>query len=241
MDLFIGYLMDVARWVVILILTAVYPESYQAWRGVVVEIVRPDEFKVDRLGHPVNVRLYGVDSPLVIRGQPFGKIARAYAERRLVGRVVKVQPVPGLIKGPWYRPKILPYDDLHWDDNVRNRYIRLMALVYLDGESLSEEYLKKGMAWWYRPFVPFERGYKYLEDQAREAKAGLWTLRDPRPPWEYQHTPISEVNPWQKKRGELLAFSGAGIAMALLILVVVWLVVRSRARGRKTKWTAART
>jgi len=76
MDQLIGYLVDAARWLVILILTLLHPEAYSPWQGRVMEIVRPDEFKVvrttgERLGDTVNVRLYGVDTPLVIRQQPF--------------------------------------------------------------------------------------------------------------------------------------------------------------------------
>lgn len=219
--------MDAARWLLILILALVYPDSYSAWQGKVVDIVRADEVKVARWGvkfaGTVNVRLYGVDSPLVVRRQPYGKEAKAYATRRLMGRVVKVQPLPGLVKGLWYRPKkFVPHDDLHWDGNIHTRYDRVIALVYVDGVNISEEYLTNGIAWWYKPFVPFERGYKHLQDEARKARKGLWALPDPIPPWKWQKTPISRVNPWQRKQWTLFAYAALGV---LIFIVLVMLLV----------------
>ncbi|MDQ7785100.1 MAG: thermonuclease family protein [Desulfomonilaceae bacterium] len=232
MDLLLGYLMDAARWVIILILAAVYPESYSAWHGRVMEIVRADEFKVARsgdiLGELVNVRLYGVDAPLEVRKQPFGKEAKAYADRRLLGRVVKVQPLPGLVKGSWYRPeKLVPRDDLHWQGGAETRYHRVIALVHLEGVNINEEYLSNGIAWWYEPFVPFERGYKHLQDAAQKAGKGLWALPDPVPPWKWQKTPLAEVNPWQRKKWALVALAGAGVFIAVLFgLLLVQLAKR---------------
>jgi endonuclease YncB( thermonuclease family) len=221
MDQLIGYLMDAARWLVIFILALVYPESYSAWQGRVIEIVRADELKVvrsgDRLGKIVNVRLYGVDSPLAVRQQPFGKEAEAYAVRRLWGTVVKVQPLPGLVKGSWYRPKkIVPHDDLHWEGNIKTRYDRVIALVYVEGVNIGEEYLTNGIAWWYKPFVPFELGYKHLQEQAQKARKGLWALPDPVPPWKWQKTPIADVNPWQRKKWTLFAFAAVGFLIVIL-------------------------
>ncbi|MFH1116966.1 MAG: thermonuclease family protein [Pseudomonadota bacterium] len=232
MEQVIGYIMDAARWLVLFILATIYPESYSPWHGRIIEIVRPDEFKVmrsgDILGVPVNVRLYGVDSPLVVRNQPFGKEAEEYAARRLWGNVVKVQPLPGLVEGRWYRPKrFVPLDDLHWQGNVDKRYNRVIALVHLDGINMTEDYLTNGIAWWYKPFVPFELGYKHLQDQAQEARKGLWALPDPVPPWRWQKTPLAEVNPWQRKKWSLFAAGVAGLmAVVLLVMLPVMLVRR---------------
>lgn len=239
LDQLLGYLVDVARYLAVFVLTLVYPQHYTPWNARVVEIVRPDEVRVVRGPEVVNVRMYGVDSPLLVRNQHFGKEARAYTEKRLLGRVITVQPLPARVKGPWYKPRLFPVDDLRWDGN-RNKYQRYMALVYVDGESFGEELLKKGMARWYSPFVPFERGYKHLEDEAKAAGRGLWHEKDTVPPWEYQKTPITEMNPWQRVQGLgnaiLVVTIVAGIAfliVAVYILVTVlkWLF-RVRARRK---------
>ncbi len=231
MDQLIGYFMDAARWLVIFILATVYPESYSPWYGRVIEIVRPDEFKVvrsgDILGEPVSVRLYGVDSPLDVRQQPFGKEAKEYAARKLWGSIVRVQPLPGLVKGKWYRPKkFVPLDDLHWQGNTDQRYQRVIALVHLDGINMNEDYLTNGIAWWYKPFVPFELGYKHLQDEAKKARRGLWALPAPVPPWQWQKTPLAEVNPWQRKKWTLVAVAAAGIMVVVLLGMLPVILIR---------------
>jgi len=194
LDLIVGYLMDGARWLIIAILALIYPQDYSAWNGQVVQVLRPDEIRVKTDGVIRDVRLYGIDSPLP--PQPYAEEAEAYTLKRLLGKVVTVQPLTGQIKGPWYNPSIL----------VNDPYGRIIGLVWVygeDGPNLSEEFLSKGLTHWYRPFVPFERGYKHLEDLAKEAKAGMWA--DPgatRPPWKFQHTPLLDVNPLQDRAVE---------------------------------------
>jgi hypothetical protein len=151
--------------------------------------------------------------------QDFGRKAMEYTSERLLGRAVVVQPLPGKVDGPWYDPKIRLYD----------RYGRIQAFVSVEGEdggSFNEELLRKGMAWWYNPFVPFERGFKRIEDQARKAKVGLWSDPNAMPPWYWQGTVIGRANPWQTKKGvAILVFmsiaGAAAVAMVLLIVVFV--------------------
>lgn len=226
-DLLIGYLMDFARWLIVLILAFIYPDTYSAWNAKVVEIVRADEIKVERDGLVQTIRLYGIDSPIwwgpstretdekkgTLPGSPnvkerthverrlapqnFGDAAKRYMEQRVLAKAVRVQPLPSRVKGPWYRPGLV----------LNDRYDRIIGLVYVYGEggrSLNEELLERGLAWWYRPFVPFERGYKHLQDIAKEQGAGIWSLPDPAPPWEWQGTRIDKLNPLQRGESEPL-------------------------------------
>lgn len=190
LDQLLGYLVEAARWLLMLLLTLLHPGDYSPWSGTVVQIVRPDEIQVKKNDdHIVNVRIYGVDCPLPESGQFFGKQAFAYTSERVKGKVVLVQPLPGKIEGAWYKPEMKSVDKLQWERSTQ-KYDRIIAIVYVDGESFGKELLTSGMAWWYRPFVPFERGYKHLEDEAREAKVGLWAYPDPIPPWKFQDTPV---------------------------------------------------
>ena len=130
-----------------------------------------------------------------------------------MGKPVVVQPLPGRIVGPWYRPTIKTHD----------RHNRIQGLVHVYGEAgepLNKELLRKGLAWWYQPFVPFERGFKYLQDEAREARVGLWADPNPMPPWRWQGTPIRKDNPWQKERPGLHIYVTAAVLVALLALVI---------------------
>jgi len=224
MDQAIGYLMDFLRWCLIVVLTFVYPESFTAWTGKAVEVVRPDEIKVDRRGRTENVRLYGIDSPLPDSKQGFGKEASAYTEQRVLGKAVEVQPLPGRVEGPWYRPKV----------HVLDRYDRFIALVSIygeDGPNLNEELLSKGMAWWYEPFVPFERGLKALEDKAKSQKQGLWALEDPEPPWRYQHTTLEQLVPTSLQR--VIYAVPLVILPLLLVMFVVAALLRKKVPKRR--------
>lgn len=220
-DLIIGYIMDFARWLIVLTLAFIYPETYTSWNGKVVEVVRGDEIKVERAGKVENVRLYGIDAPIWwgtksessggkkqdpkgelkseeksstprrFAPQEFGDKTKRYLEQRALGKAVTVQPLPSRIKGPWYRPKVVMYD----------QYDRIIGLVHMyneKGRSLNEELLEKGLAWWYRPFVPFERGYKHLQDLAQEQGVGIWSKKGAAPPWEWQGTQIDKLNPLQR-------------------------------------------
>lgn len=253
MDLILGYVMDFARWMMILILSALYPEAYSSWVGKTVQIVRADEIRVERHGETYSIRLYGIDAPiswgsesqgppglpkdsvydedvrnketsvLIPSPQYYGQAAKDYVSQRALGKPVLVQPLPGSIEGPWYKPRIRPYD----------RYGRIQAFVWVygeDGESLNEELLKKGQAWWYSPFVPFERGFKYLEDGARHNKVGLWTQTNPKPPWQWQGTTIYETNPLQKRGSLVMSVAGATAILGILGIIGCFL----RALVRKT-------
>jgi endonuclease YncB( thermonuclease family) len=222
MDLIIGYLMDGARWVLIFSLSWIYPGDYAAWPGKVTEVVRADEIKVKHGPKIETVRLYGIDSPIwwetpntgaaqvkteatepedlsdetgaKVAGPkpaPYGDQAVAYTKGRVLGKLVTVQPLPARVQGPWYKPKFHVYD----------RYDRILGMVLVDGENLNKDLVRKGLAWWYRPYVPFERGFKHLQDLAKADRLGLWVAPNPRPPWQWQGTVIEKLHPFQRSGG----------------------------------------
>ena len=193
MDLVTGIVMDLARWLAILVLAMLNPEEYSPWEAKVTEIIGADEIRVQTETGPIIVRLYGIDAPIWwgaspvkahsnagphnkstqtgIMPQPLGTPvpqsagdeARQYTSKRVLGKSVQVQPIPGRFEGPWYNPTMHQYDD----------YNRIQAMVWVageHGESLNKELLRKGWAWWYKPFFPFERGFKRLQYSAKSAK-----------------------------------------------------------------------
>src|SRR5262249_26262651 len=67
------------------------------------------------------------------------------------------------------------------------RYQRTIAEVILpDGRILNYEIVKAGLAWWFRRYAPKDPTLEGLEFQARQAQRGLWSDRDPVPPWEFR-------------------------------------------------------
>ena len=124
-DLLLGYVMDVLRWTFLAVLALIYPDNFTPWSGTVIRVIRPDEITVvTKQDVAVNVRLYGIDSPLPEGGQPFGKEAQEYVMRRTLGKTVRVRPVPARYQGRWYFPKIRGQDDLSWDPSPQ-KYERI--------------------------------------------------------------------------------------------------------------------
>jgi len=109
----------------------------------------------------VRVRLFGIDCPE--RGQDFGRTARKRVSTLCYHTVVRVE-----IKG-------------------NDVFGRTLGIVYLaDGRNLNQLLVDEGLAWWYRKYSPRDKKLKSLEEAARKAKRGLWSVEDPTPPWEYR-------------------------------------------------------
>ncbi|MGO9567909.1 MAG: thermonuclease family protein [Desulfomonilaceae bacterium] len=156
--------MKQASLALICFLVLAVPDACLSWMGKAVGVVRPDEIKVmTEDGKVENVRLYGIDSP--VEPQAFGKAAHLYTSRRVLGGRLEVRPL------------------------FRDHYDRVIAWVFVDGQCLNKELLRKGLAWWYKKYLPFEKELETLEQEARKAGIGLWSGNSPVPPWEYQPLP----------------------------------------------------
>ncbi|MBZ0168584.1 hypothetical protein MELA_02647 [Candidatus Methylomirabilis lanthanidiphila] len=51
---------------------------------------------------------------------------------------------------------------------------------------VNAEQVRQGMAWVYRRYVR-DKSLFTIEQEAREARRGLWVDPHPVPPWEYRH------------------------------------------------------
>ena len=51
---------------------------------------------------------------------------------------------------------------------------------------MTHELVKEGWFWWYRKYAPADTELERLENDAREAKKGLWVDPTPIPPWVYR-------------------------------------------------------
>ncbi|WP_304048968.1 thermonuclease family protein [Desulfovibrio piger] len=113
-------------------------------------------------GRSVSVRLYGVDCPEL--GQPYGDAARDLTER-LVGQVVDVQPTGGR----------------SWGRDVA-------VIVLSDGCTLQAALVEAGLAWVDGRFCHSSEcdGWRQAQEQAREARRGLWADEGAVPPWVWR-------------------------------------------------------
>ena len=60
----------------------------------------------------------------------------------------------------------------------------LRVVLLQDGRRLNRELVKAGLAWWYRKYAAEGEKLSQAEQEAREAKRGLWVEAHPVPPWE---------------------------------------------------------
>ena len=106
------------------------------------------------------VRLYGIDCPE--KSQDFGSRAKEFTSLEAFGKPVTVE-----VKDT-------------------DRYGRQVGIVTLpDGRNLNYELVRTGMAWWYRHYSD-DDSLRILEQAARDAKLGLWSMENPTPPWEFR-------------------------------------------------------
>jgi micrococcal nuclease len=110
----------------------------------------------------IKVRLHGIDCPE--RHQDFGTQAKLFTSDLSFGQIVEVRIVN------------------------KDRYGRTVGKVILpDGRMLNEELLRVGLAWHYKQFDKSAE-FARLEQQARQNKTGLWSMKDPVAPWNFRRS-----------------------------------------------------
>lgn len=116
----------------------------------------------------LKVRFYGIDAPETAKpdrpGQPFGSAAKRTLMYKLMGRTVSAE--------------IMDVD----------QYQRAVAVIRQAGRDINREMVMEGMAWAYRPYLQGAYASQYLdaEESARRRHKGLWSDRNPLPPWEFR-------------------------------------------------------
>lgn len=130
--------------------------------GPFVSIIDGDSFKVKVQGAVMEVRLQGIDTPE--HDQPFGNEARGILESIIDGEHL-----------------VLVFDDV-------DRYGRIVASVWVANLDVNREMIRRGAAWFDSHYARDPSLYDDEQD-AREAKRGLWAL-----PLEHR------IEPWVWRR-----------------------------------------
>ena len=130
--------------------------------GKVIRIADGDTVTVLQNKQEYKIRLYGIDTPE--KKQDFGTKAKEFTAGLVFKRDVKVI------------------------QKDVDRYGRIVGIIYVGNICINQEIIKAGFAWVYRQYCkdPFCREWMDLETQARENRIGLWSHKDPVPPWEYR-------------------------------------------------------
>lgn len=125
----------------------------------VIRVVDGDTFVIKYNGKEEKVRLIGVDTPESVhpneeKNTQFGEEVSNFSKKMLTGKKVAIE----------------------LDVEHRDKYGRLLAYVYLDGQMYNKILLEKGYAKiaTYPPNVKYVEEFTEIQKQARENKVGLW-------------------------------------------------------------------
>jgi micrococcal nuclease len=137
--------------------------SPATFTALVTEVIDGDTIKVKAGKNTETVRFLLIDTPETKHPekpvQPFGPEAYAFTRKLLEGKTVQ----------------------LELDVSHRDKYGRLLAYVYVDGQSVQEALLEQGLARVAYVFVPNIRyvdRYRAIQDEARKKGIGIWSLED---------------------------------------------------------------
>jgi endonuclease YncB( thermonuclease family) len=153
--------MHCSRLTLLLFLLAI-PATCFSWPAKVVSVADGDTITVLHDNHKKEIRLYGIDCPE--KGQSHGEQAKALTTALVSGRNVDVEQ-----------------KDI-------DRYDRVVGLVKVDGQSLSELIVQNGYAWVYTKYCKekFCADWVKLESVAKQQKKGMWQDSVVVPPWEWR-------------------------------------------------------
>ena len=108
----------------------------------------------------VKVRLSGIDAPE--KAQPFGNRAKQALSNLVHGQEVRVV------------------------GNAKDRNGRTIGKIYRDNLDVNAEMVRLGMAWVFRRYASKGSPLFQVEEEARQAKRGLWIDATPTPPWQWR-------------------------------------------------------
>ena len=153
------------------------PDSRQAFSAKVIAVLDGDTVLILRkddgvVAHPsapalrerhasglVKIRLAEIDAPE--KAQPFGAASRSSLAEMVSHRQIQVNPL------------------------ALDIYGRTVAHLEVNGLNINEEMVRRGMAWEYSHYHS-DRRYIALQQEAQQARRGLWAQSDPMPPWQWR-------------------------------------------------------
>jgi endonuclease YncB( thermonuclease family) len=137
-------------------------ESAVSFRARVVGVTDGDSITVlDAQNQQHRVRLAEIDAPE--RGQPWGDRSRQALSALVFGKTVSVQQTD------------------------TDRYGRVVARIFADGQDVNRTMVEQGAAWAYRRYLTDET-LLATEARARRQRVGLWSMSDAQTvaPWEWR-------------------------------------------------------
>jgi endonuclease YncB( thermonuclease family) len=142
---------------VLIVLLCGLASNLYAWSGTVIKVIDGDTIKVLEAGktEPATVRLYGIDTPE--RKQAYGREAKNFTAGMIAGKPVEIEKLG------------------------KDRYGRIIGLVYVNGRLLNRELIRAGLAWVYTRYCKRRnlcRELELLETTAKRTGKGLFKDKD---------------------------------------------------------------
>jgi endonuclease YncB( thermonuclease family) len=145
---------------VLALFMVVAPAMAADFTGEVIRILDGDTIEVLHEKKAERIRLYGIDCPE--KGQPFGQKAKQATSNLLFGKDVRVHT------------------------HGRDKHRHTLGTVFYGDVNINQVLVKEGWCWWFSRYAPKDSMLKQLQEQAMEAKKGLWADPNPVPPWLYR-------------------------------------------------------
>jgi len=138
----------------------------ERWLGKVVGVADGDTVTVlDAQQRRHRIRLLGIDAPE--QNQAFGQKSKQSLSDQVFGHEVTVE------------------------STHKDRFDRLVGKLWMRDVDVNLVQIQRGMAWHFKHYardqIPADRSSYYnAEQQARQARLGLWQDADPLPPWQFR-------------------------------------------------------
>ncbi len=121
---------------------------------------------LDEMNQQNKIRLSGIDAPE--KGQAFGQVSKEHLSYLIYARLVSA-----------HCTKV-------------DHYGRLLCVIMVDGRDANLAQVEAGLAWHYKQYeqeqtMKDRERYAASESLAREGQRGLWSEKDPIPPWDWRH------------------------------------------------------
>ena len=132
-----------------------------------VHVVDGDTVKIMKGGKRINVRLYGIDAPE--KRQKYGGESTRTLTKMLLGKSLRLEEIS------------------------KDRYGRTVGIIYADNQDVNLEMLKTGNAFFYKEYCkkkPLCYSYEQAENQARQKKKGVWSIRGIQKPSDWRKSKL---------------------------------------------------
>ena len=146
--------------IIFLLIVLSLPIQSKTLKGKIVRVSDGDTIVLlDSTNTQHRIRLDGIDCPE--KGQPFGRKATDFAKELTLGKTIVVE----------------------WEK--KDRYNRILGVVYADNINVNKELLKNGLAWHYKHFNN-DQELADLEQQAKDKKLNIWSEKNPIEPYKWR-------------------------------------------------------